>query len=65
MDVSPSAIADILAEKDSSLWVDIADPTADDATLLQSALGLNDLAAKDIIQRGQRPKVVEYGGVPS
>ncbi len=45
-----------------TLWLDIAEPTDDDLRMLHAEFGFHPLAMEDLVERDQRPKVVEYDG---
>ena len=44
------------------LWLDLADPAADEVELLTSAFKLDPLAVEDIVDEIHHPKVDDYGG---
>ena len=46
----------------SWLWIDAIDPTPDELEVLQSQLGLHDLAIEDVQHRDQRAKFEPYPG---
>jgi magnesium transporter len=52
----------LVAQTDTLVWLDIADPTADDLELLKREFGIHQLAVEDIRKRRQRPKVDTYPG---
>ncbi len=53
-------ISDILAEPDSFVWLDVADPGPDDLELIQEEFGLHPLAVEDAVKAHQRPKLEAY-----
>lgn len=55
-----SQISDILKETDSFVWLDVADPGADDLKLLQEEFGLHPLAVEDAVKAHERPKIEAY-----
>jgi magnesium transporter len=59
-DLPLTSISDILEKPDQLIWLDVADPTADDLSLLASELHIHPLAAEDIQRQHQRPKVDFY-----
>ncbi len=56
-----SQISDILEERDSFVWLDVADPGPDDLQLIQDEFGLHPLAVEDAVKAHQRPKLEAYG----
>lgn len=60
-EIDPASIGELLADRGSLLWFDIEDPAQTDLALLQQEFGFHDLALEDVLRRGQRPKVDEYG----
>jgi magnesium transporter len=54
-------ISDLLAEPDTVIWLDLAQPTYDDLAVVTEELGLHELAVEDAINEQQRPKLDAYG----
>ncbi len=54
-------ISDILEERDSFVWLDVAAPGPDDLKLIQDEFGLHPLAVEDAVKAHQRPKLEAYG----
>jgi magnesium transporter len=48
-------------ESGAVVWVDVAEPTDDDAALLRDAFGLHELAVEAAVRRETHPKVESYG----
>ncbi|MBM2809647.1 MAG: magnesium and cobalt transport protein CorA [Chloroflexi bacterium] len=61
-EVDPSTIDSVVADPGSLLWLDIAQPSDDDVTLLRDEFCFHELALEDALRRSQRPKVDEYDG---
>jgi magnesium transporter len=59
-DLPLESISDILEKPDQLLWLDVADPTADDLSLLANEFQIHPLAIEDIQLQHQRPKVDFY-----
>lgn len=55
--VDPADARDLLAEKDTFLWLDAVDPTDEDLTRLAATFGLHPLTVEDVRHGQQRPKV--------
>ncbi len=53
-------LSDYLAEAGTSVWLDLADPDADDLVVLTEELGLHPLAVADAVNEQQRPKLDRY-----
>jgi len=51
-----------LADPDSSFWLDIEGPDADDFALLLDGFGFHSLTVEDVRQQNQRPKLDEFRG---
>jgi magnesium transporter len=58
---APSAIKDALAQPDAIIWLDIADPNAEDVALLRDQFEFHPLAIEDAVRSHERPKVDAYG----
>lgn len=61
LDLAPEAIAATLEERNTVLWLDISDPTAEDQILLRQQFGFHPLAIEDATRSHERPKVDAYG----
>jgi magnesium transporter len=53
----------LLAEPDTNVWIDLAEPTSDQVKVAADALGLHPLIAEDIVERNQRSKVETFDEV--
>jgi magnesium transporter len=53
-------VSDYLDERDTIVWVDLADPTAEELAELAEELGLHELAIEDVMGPKQRPKLDRY-----
>ncbi|MFL5797924.1 MAG: magnesium/cobalt transporter CorA [Actinomycetota bacterium] len=58
----PARVSDLIQEPGARVWLDLADPTEEELTLIQEEFGLHELAMEDTRVRGQRPKVEVYDG---
>jgi magnesium transporter len=58
----PDDISDVVAAGERLLWVDLADPTADDFATVEREFELHHLAVEDARKHGQRPKLELYPG---
>jgi len=54
------SIADLLAQTDIVLWMDIEQPTVDDLNRIRSTFGFHELAIEDVERPHQRPKLDYY-----
>ena len=60
-DLSQAEIVDAFRSKEGLLWVDVIEPTATDAELLERDLGLHPLAVEDCLsERIHPPKVDDF-----
>jgi len=59
-DVPLADISDIVARKSDVLWVDVGNPTPEDARVLAEEFAFHPLAIEDAIRYQQRPKVDLY-----
>ena len=50
-----------LLERDEYFWLDLADPNQDHAAALSEAFSFHPLALEDLLKRGQRPKLDDFG----
>lgn len=53
-------VSDYLDERDTVVWVDISDPSAEELAELAEELGLHELAVEDVMGPEQRPKLDRY-----
>jgi magnesium transporter len=58
--VEPSEISDRVDDAGQLLWVDVADPSDDDIAVLVHEFRVHQLAAEDLVERHQRPRLVQY-----
>jgi magnesium transporter len=58
--VEPDDVADLLAQPDVVLWVDLSHPEKDDLAWVAETFGLHPLAAEDLHNQRQRPKLDAY-----
>jgi magnesium transporter len=56
-------LAALLAEPDTSLWIDMVDPTPALVSSVTEALSIHPLVAEDIVERNQRAKIETFGDV--
>lgn len=54
------AIAELL-QRDEYFWLDLTDPDADEVAALGKLFSFHPLALEDIVKRGQRPKLEDFG----
>ena len=54
-------ISDLLAEPDTVVWLDLAQPTHADLAVVTEELSLHELAVEDAVNEHQRPKLDVYG----
>jgi magnesium transporter len=54
-------LADVAADHDTLLWVDIEDPTEAEITRVARALDIHDVTAEDLLHGGQRTKLDRVG----
>lgn len=55
-------VGTILRDKDAVLWVDVADPTAEEIAKVGKEFGFHPLALEDVAHGDQRPKLDLYDG---
>jgi magnesium transporter len=60
--VDPVRIADLVAQDDVFLWLDVRAPDDDELRLLKDAFGLHPLVLEDLRHHHQRPKVELFEG---
>ena len=53
-------VSDYLDERDTVVWVDFSDPSAEELAELAEELGLHELAVEDVMGPEQRPKLDRY-----
>lgn len=58
--IDRDAIADLLA-RDEFFWLDLTDPGVPESNQLQEAFSFHPLALEDMLKRGQRPKLEDFG----
>jgi len=58
-----TALAAMVADPDTQVWVDLIDPQSDVVKSIASVLGLHPLIVEDIAERNERAKVATYDGV--
>ena len=56
----PERVSDLIVEPGSRVWLDLADPSEDDLSLIEKEFGLHPLAIDDARHRNQRPKIEFY-----
>jgi magnesium transporter len=62
-DAALADLAQLLAEPDASVWVDLTSPTQDLALRVGSALALHPLIVEDVLEGNQRAKIETTDGV--
>lgn len=50
-----------LLERDEYFWLDLTDPGADEVAALRELFSFHPLALEDMVKRGQRPKLEDFG----
>ena len=58
--IDREAIAGLL-QRDEYFWLDLTDPDADEVAALEDAFHFHPLALEDMVKRGQRPKLDDFG----
>jgi magnesium transporter len=58
--IDRDAIAGLLA-RDEYFWLDLTDPGEADAQALEEIFGFHPLVLEDLLKRGQRPKLEDFG----
>jgi magnesium transporter len=56
----PERISELLDEQGSRVWLDVAEPTAEELALIQREFDLHPLVMEDLEHRGQRAKLEVY-----
>jgi magnesium transporter len=65
LDAPPEKLVRALASPDALVWLDIEDPTDDDAEILLNVFGFHPLAVEDAIRARERPKVDIFHAPPT
>jgi magnesium transporter len=58
--IDSDAIAGLL-ERDEYFWLDLTDPDQQEVAALEEAFSFHPLALEDMVKRGQRPKLEDFG----
>ncbi|HEX7166670.1 MAG TPA: magnesium/cobalt transporter CorA [Acidimicrobiales bacterium] len=58
--VAPPDISEVVGKPNTVLWVDAAEPTAEDLECIRTEFQLHHLAIEDASKHGQRPKLEQY-----
>jgi magnesium transporter len=58
--IDSDAIAGLL-ERDEYFWLDLTDPDQKEVAALEEAFSFHPLALEDMVKRGQRPKLEDFG----
>jgi magnesium transporter len=58
--IEPVHISERVADTGQLLWVDVEDPSPDDVAMLVREFEVHRLAADDLLERRQRPRLVQY-----
>ena len=58
----PERVSDIIVEPGSRVWLDLADPSEEELSLIEKEFGLHPLAMEDARHRNQRTKIEIYEG---
>ncbi len=58
--MEPAAISDLMGATDELVWVDVLDPSGDEVAMLVEEFEVHHLAAEDLLQRRQRPRLEQY-----
>jgi magnesium transporter len=61
-EVSVARLGDLLADRETRLWLDISDPGPAEVALLRSAFGFHELALEEVTKPHERPRCDAYGG---
>lgn len=61
--LNPDDLPQALDDKDSTLWLDMNQPTDEELGLLDDVFGFHPLAIEDSIQYSQRPKIESYNHI--
>jgi len=58
--IDRDAIAGLL-QRDEYFWLDLTDPSEEDVAALGQVFSFHPLALEDMVKRGQRPKLEDFG----
>jgi len=58
--IDPTDVSECLGDRGSLLWVDVEDPTVDDINCLTEEFHVHHLAAEDLTEPAQRPRLAMY-----
>jgi magnesium transporter len=61
-DVGVDRLGELLADRENRLWLDIADPGAEEVELLRRHFGFHELALEDVTRPHERPRCDAYSG---
>jgi magnesium transporter len=59
-DTSIDDLAEIIAREQTTVWVDVVDPTPEEIARIAEKFGFHPLAVEDVARGGQRPKIDQY-----
>ena len=55
-------LSEIITREQTTIWVDVVDPTPEEISCIGEEFGFHPLALEDTLRGGQRPKVDQYEG---
>ena len=55
-------LKELITQEQTTIWVDVVDPTPDEIARIGEEFGFHPLALEDVARGGQRPKVDQYDG---
>ncbi len=61
-EVDPSRLGELVADRDSQLWLDICDPGPAEVELLRREFGFHELALEEVTKPHERTRCDAYGG---
>ena len=61
-DTKVEDLSEIITQDQSTVWVDVADPTREEIDRIGKEFGFHPLAIEDTARDGQRPKIDQYDG---
>ena len=61
-DTSIDELAEIITREQTTVWVDVVDPTPEEIARIGEKFGFHPLALEDVERGGQRPKIDQYDG---
>ena len=61
-EVNAGRLAELLADRETRLWLDISDPGPAEVALLRRAFGFHELALEDVTKPHERTRCDAYGG---